>query len=417
MTLTAEVHDADRVVFLDNLRYLMVLLVVVLHASVSYCNMVPWWAVLDKASVAMDLFLVGSDIFLMPVLFFIAGYFGVSSFQRHGAKNFIKKKFKRLGVPLLISAPIAGCLFAYTHHYTRGSLGTDPGLWHHWTNYMVSAFKFHIGLIPDINHFSHSHLWFMSTLLFFFLVFVVIRSMLPRKANNGEQPSPTAVTNRKIYIPMILVVLGSTLSLVVGTSIFASPENPQPWFIFANLIQFQPHRVVMYALYFGLGVYAFHAQWFSIKQFPGHLWLWSTLTVVFFIAYIGILKQMMAAFSPGLLVTWLSLHCICCMTILATLLKFAVHRWNRPNLLDSMLAANSYHIYILHFIVTFLLQLLMLQWTDGPVLVKFSIVSLAAIMISLGLSHYLFRPYPVRSIVGVAVGFIIALAVVNPAAV
>ena len=417
MVVAAKVNDANRVVFLDNLRYLMVLLVVVVHAATSYSIFVPWWAVRDTTSIAMDVILVGLDIFLMPVLFFIAGYFGVSSFRRHGAKTFLKKKLKRLGVPLLVSAPITGCLFAYIYHYTRGSLGIDAGLWSHWRGYMASALEFHIGQIPAIRYFSHFHLWFMSVLLFFFVLYTIISLMTHRTTNAEQQPSPIIATDKTIYVPMGLVVLGSTLSLITGTLLFATPENPEPWFTIANLVQFQPHKLVMYALYFGLGVYAFHAQWFSQNRFPGRLWVWTVLAICFFIIKLVLLKQMMTAFSRELLMLWLLVHSICCITALASLLRFSVRHWNRPRLLDSILSNNSYHIYITHFIVTFLLQLLLLQWTDGPVLMKFGLVSIASIMVSLGLSHYFFKPYAVRAVVGLAVGFGIALAIVHPGAV
>lgn len=415
METTPSLKYSNRVIFMDNLRYLMVLLVVVLHASVSYCNLVPWWAVRDRTSTAMDILLVGLDIFLMPVLFFIAGYFSIPSFRCYGAGKFIKKKFKRLGIPLLISAPITGCLFAYIYHTTRGSLGSDSSLLGHWLIYLGTALEFHIGQIPAINHFSHSHLWFMSVLLFFFLLYALLRSMRPRKTVSGTRPSAAAIS-KNILATFAIVGLGSALSMVVGTFVFARPENPEPWFIIANVVQFQPHKLIMYALYFGMGIYAHRTHWFSFGSFPGNIAIWSLSSLVLFIAMLVTLKEMMSNFSPGLLMVWLLMRSFCCLSILGMFLTFSVRRWNRPGRLDALLSANSYHIYILHFIVVLLLQLMLLQWTQGPVLIKFCIVSVAAIAASLGLSHYLFKPYPVFGTTMVYVLFSIGLVMWHPAA-
>jgi len=45
LAMTPSTKEPSRILFLDNLRYLMVLLVVVLHAATPYSNFVPWWAV------------------------------------------------------------------------------------------------------------------------------------------------------------------------------------------------------------------------------------------------------------------------------------------------------------------------------------------------------------------------------------
>ena len=50
----------------------MVLLVVVLHAAISYGKFVPWWFVKDAgSSVFFDILMLTLDSFLMPVLYFI----------------------------------------------------------------------------------------------------------------------------------------------------------------------------------------------------------------------------------------------------------------------------------------------------------------------------------------------------------
>ena len=48
-------ESADRVVFFDNIRYLMVLLVVVLHSALGYSNNASCWTVNDENSILKSL--------------------------------------------------------------------------------------------------------------------------------------------------------------------------------------------------------------------------------------------------------------------------------------------------------------------------------------------------------------------------
>ena len=74
--------STDRLFFFDNIRYLTVMLVVVLHSACGYSNYMPHWLVNDANSIFFDYLLVILGVFLMPVLFFIAGYFTLPSLQK-----------------------------------------------------------------------------------------------------------------------------------------------------------------------------------------------------------------------------------------------------------------------------------------------------------------------------------------------
>lgn len=43
----ADNTKSTRVVFLDNLRYLMIVLVAIYHSVAAYATVAPWWAVHD----------------------------------------------------------------------------------------------------------------------------------------------------------------------------------------------------------------------------------------------------------------------------------------------------------------------------------------------------------------------------------
>ena len=67
----------NRLVFFDNLRFLIVLFVVLQHSGNAYSNL-EWWPVVDnKTSMAVKWLNAFIDAFAMPLLFYIAGYFAV----------------------------------------------------------------------------------------------------------------------------------------------------------------------------------------------------------------------------------------------------------------------------------------------------------------------------------------------------
>ena len=111
--------SGPRIYFLDNLRTGIILLVVVFHAAMAYMNYVPeWWYVIDTERVlAADIFVIWADIFIMPVMFFIAGYFAIQSLARHSTGAFWRAKGRRIGIPwvagsMLLAPPIAYIMIA-----------------------------------------------------------------------------------------------------------------------------------------------------------------------------------------------------------------------------------------------------------------------------------------------------------------
>ena len=395
----------------------MVLLVVILHSAASYSNLVPWWCVREanEVSAFFDALLLFFDVFLMPVLFFIAGYFAISSFQKKGVWLFLRRKFRCLGLPLLIGIPLMSPVFPYIYHYTRNSLFNDMSFWESWLNYMKSAGDLRIGTIYTVDQFSHFHLWFMSLLLFFFIIFALYAGK--KRWHEASIPihSSGDISEKSVLIMLAGVGGISTLSAFVANLIFASPANPEPWVSVANVLQFQPVKVVSYLLYFGMGICAFYGNWFTDNKIPGHPAIWILSCVLLSCCLMAILKHLMASFSITLLFIFLLVRSFLCVSFLCAFTLWAARHWNRPSHFDSLLALNSYHIYITHFIIVILLQLLLTGWTNGQVLIKFGMISLASILISYGISHYAIRPYPRLSVAGIYAVFIIILTTLHPA--
>ena len=408
--------NSDRISFLDHLRYLMVLLVVVLHAAISYSNFGPWWSVKEanESSVFFDVVLLLFDVFPMPILFFIAGYFAIPSFRKKGRRLFLGRKFKRLGLPLLLTIPLISPLFGYIHHYTRHGYSSLFGFGEYWLDYMKSALDFRVKILTSVDQFSHSHLWFMSLLLFFFILFAVLaRNPLQRKPA-GPKDTPETASHGSILALLAGVGFLTMLSTFIADSIFANPSNPDPWVSIANVLQFQPGKVISYALYFGMGAYAFHKKWFVAKELPGRLSLWTVLSILLSLCYLAALKHLLDSASIGIYLLFLFVKSFFCVSSFMAFTIWAHLHWTRPSRIDALLASNSYFIYITHLFIVIILQLVLSFWSGGPALVKFGMIVVASVFISCGISQYALRPHPRLTVIGIYAVWIIVIGSFHP---
>lgn len=91
----APARETDgRLHFLDHLRAVAILLVIGLHAGITYMVAPPpWWYVLAaENSLAFMVLLLLMDVPIMPALFFVAGFFTYPSLEKHGPARFLHQK-------------------------------------------------------------------------------------------------------------------------------------------------------------------------------------------------------------------------------------------------------------------------------------------------------------------------------------
>jgi glucan biosynthesis protein C len=403
----AQNENYNHILFLDNLRYLLVLLVVVLHATFAYSKFVPWWCVkeLSDSTVIFDTLLLLLNIFLMPSLFFIAGYFATPSYLKNGASVFISKKIKRLGLPLLIAIPIISPTFSYIYSFKSIEISAAA----FWANYMDSALNFDVKIMDWTSHFNHAHLWFLSLLLFFFVIYVVIAKL---KATIGENNNTSTRKATKTFNPIVLFALVTFLSAVstgIAKIIFPNTSGSAPWVSIGNLLIFDPSRIVSYALYFAMGVYAYQKKWFFDIKIPGSSTQWFVLCILSSVSFVFILNTLIAKPSFVVSILFLISKSLLCIFYLSTMLILAHNYWNSPSRLNQLLAANSYNIYILHLLILIIIQLLLKNWAEGFLFIKFCVVSIATIFLSYTLSQYALRSYPRLTVMGIYAIFITLL--------
>ena len=416
----------NRLAFFDNLRYLMVLLVLVFHSGASYGSLIAFWPYHDpNPSEFIDHIMPLFDVFMMSILFFIAGYFALPSLQKKGGRHFLEGKFKRLGIPWLVVTILVLPVLDYIHCYIQSlGKGLSPrNFGTHWWLSIKKITEFHIGpmrmseYLDMTEHFYQRHMWFLSLLLLFFVVFWMLYEAREKWSRVSERPiREEAASNRSVYVALSLVGLLNVLLFALVKFLLSSPADPfdMVWRSLGNLIQFETAKLAFYAPYFCLGIYAYSKKWFTSGNDFGRPWVWGLICFLLMVANMLVGRSMIRAVEPsmGLQLSFVVLYPLWTLSFLGMFTAFASRRWNHATPLSRELGANSYNMYLVHYVFVMLLPLLLSAWAGAPVLVKFGIVALSTVLLSYGISKYVIKQYPRFVVIGL-VGLNVLLVVVT----
>ncbi|UCF05238.1 MAG: acyltransferase family protein [bacterium] len=137
-----ETTKDNRIYWLDNLRTFMIFLVVLLHAGLVYerRGFGAFFWIVDDPSTNNVSEIINSiiDIFVMPTVFFISGYFTPLSMKNKKGWAFLSSRFKRLMIPWIIAVltlmPLYKIIFLYSRNLPQQSWTT----YFHWNNGIFS---------------------------------------------------------------------------------------------------------------------------------------------------------------------------------------------------------------------------------------------------------------------------------------
>jgi len=91
-----------RMAFFDNLKVLMMIMVIVHHVGQAYGPICSWWPVMEpEGAEILGPFFRVNRTFGMSLFFMIAGYFTARSCEKHGPASLARNRLQRLGIPLL----------------------------------------------------------------------------------------------------------------------------------------------------------------------------------------------------------------------------------------------------------------------------------------------------------------------------
>ena len=405
MNHVAEI-DRERLPFFDNLRTLMVIMVLIFHAGASYSSAVLFWPFHDKSpSRFVDILMLLADTFMMSILFFIAGYFALQSARKNDGWAFLKGKLKRIGLPWLLATVLVLPVLDYIHYsaQTGAGGGTVRSYGTHWLFSMQKIAEFHVGWI-DMNsyidmtqQFYQRYLWFLSLLLLFFMVFIAIYSWTKNKTGkSGNAIINQSASKTSVYVALTITGLGIIILFAIARFALYPEFMGKGWFSLGNIIQFQIGKLIIYAFFFGLGSYALYKSWFIDNRDFGRPWIWGLSCILLFSGNIYVMMNLSGAVSPGLgfKVVFVIIYPLWTLSFLGFFTMLALKRWNFTTPLNRDLAAHSYNMYLIHYVIPVIMPLLLSFWVTGPTVLKFLIVALVTVVLSYGFSRYILKPHP-----------------------
>jgi len=345
--------NKERLFFLDNLRTFLIFLVVVYHAGLVYEAsgiVASFWVVDDPStSVLPGLLNLILDIFIMPTIFFISGFFTPSSLERRGSLQFLKAKFRRLMVPWIVAVftliPFYKFVFLYSRDLAQES----------WTTY----FHFSNGI------FSMSWLWFLPTLFLFDCLYVLLRKL----------NLPTAkLTLSRAVAAVFLVGFGYTVVVSVLGWI-GWTKTP--------LIDFQNERLLPYFLVFMLGSLCHRLEIFNTTKRNMKLyiavnataWIPINIYIVVLINFFLRPGEYIVSERVDVLLLWFGFH-LSMLSLLYCAVTTFKYFFNRQGWLGRELGKLSYNVYIIHIAVMGPIAVALLK-ADIPAILKYPILALA----------------------------------------
>ncbi len=363
--------EKGRLLFIDNLRIVLVTLVILVHLSITYGGAGGWYLQGQAdpfSSAVLTLFNASSQAFFMGLLFLISGYFTPGSYARKGPRLFLKDRLLRLGIPLVCYDTVVHpllCVFLKA----VGVYGGEQTIGRYLLSYYTS---FHMGRGP---------LWFVEALLFFAGGYVLWR----RVRGPCHRPRP-ARTVRDRHLVILAVLLGLATFMV-------RLWRPIGWAF--EPLNLQVPFFVQYITLFILGILAWHHGWLSgIPARMGRRWLAvGLIAIVVVLPALFVLgggpRGKIEAFRGGphwqsfALSLWEQTVCVSLMVGLPIWFRERFNRQSRPARAAS---DSAYTAYIIHapVIVVFAVAL---RAVPLPALPGFILAALVTVPLCFSLAH------------------------------
>jgi glucan biosynthesis protein C len=348
----AERLRTERIAAFDYLRSFGVLLVLLHHAALAYVTFgflnptdptATFSPIVDSAKWAgFDVIVLLNDTFFMPLLFFVSGLFVWRSLERRGAARFLRGRLIRLGIPFLIGVVV---LIPVAYYPTMLEIGLVYGVHQSFGEFWIDFAQ--RGFAPS------GPLWFVWLLLAFDCL-AALSYLAFRRAGGGSNRRSTSVLDNSLLFALALIGLSFAAYLPMRGA-FA----PSQW-LGIGPFRMEIVRVFVYLVYFAAGV-AIGARGLERGAFRGdgpfakRWWAWMLAGLLSYAALaLAFVLAPQSALARYLLVVEMALVVL---GLTSVFVRFA--RRHVP-ILDS-LSANSYGIYLIHYLVVIWLQYAVLR--------------------------------------------------------
>jgi glucans biosynthesis protein C len=377
-----QTKTATRLLFIDNIRVFLTLLVILHHLMIIYTGAGSFLYTEGRqdtiSAVLGAWFCAVNQAYFMGFFLLIAAFFVPGSYDRKGAWPFFKDRLIRLGIPLVVYSWIISPLtWSVINYVTRGQAMS-------WEQFIPGAGGTLIGNGP---------LWFVEVLLVFTAVYVAWRRLF--RPNAPVSPVKTDSTFPRSKAIVLFAVLLAAVSFVIRL------WHPTGWEF--SLLNLQFPFFAQYIALFVVGLIAYRRNWLaSLSDSTGKRWLAVAIVLIMLFIPLALAGGAMESDEPfrgGLYwqamayALWESLLCVSMCIGLTYLFR---RYFNRQGRLAKFLSPNAYTAYIIHApIITF--TALALRNVEVYPLLKFGLAALIALPLCFVLSNLIRKlPYADR---------------------
>lgn len=358
----------ERLFYIDNLRLLMIVFVVMHHLAVTYSGFGSWYYLevshLDILSTIWFAFYLSfQQGYFMGLLFLLAGYFAVESFDRKGFGRFVRDRFKRLVIPSLIY------MLVITPFIGLAEIGGKP------TDFSIVKFLSGTGVM-----------WFAVALFVFSLIYALMRLIIrPLGDSSKKQLKPSFIN------AVILILTISVFAFLIRTV--------QP--IGTNTLNMQLCYFASYIALFIVGIKAHRNDLFiRLGYKTGKRWLIFGIILSFFVWLVVVSASdksgNAAAISGGF--TWQSAVFSIWESFVAVAMSIGLiavfrEKFNRQSKMIKTLSNNSFTVYMFHPPIIVAVSLLFRTVIFYPIM-KWVILCIICVPLCFVVTHFIIRRIP-----------------------
>jgi glucan biosynthesis protein C len=373
----AQPRAAGRLFFIDNIRVLLTIQVLLFHLMIIYAGVGSWFYEEGREDFITGAlgawFVTVSQAFFMGLFMLVSAYFVPGSYDRKGPRRFLKDRLVRLGIPLAVYSWLLRPVLVYL--YLRTVQGWQLSWWHYFPS---EYFKSNAVL-------GAGPLWFIETLLIFSILYVVWQLLSGRRR---ARPAPETRFPSNLAIGLFALLLGLAGFLV-------RLWRPIEWSF--EPLNLQLPFFAQYIALFVLGLVAYRRNWLaSLSDAAGRLWLGIGLLMILLFWPLALAGDMATSLEPFLggwhwqalaYALWESFLCLgMCIGLI-----YAFRRYRQgQGRLARFVSRNAYAAYLVHGPVITIMALAARDVMLHP-LVKFGLASLVAVPLCFGLSSLIRR--------------------------
>jgi glucan biosynthesis protein C len=383
--VSARAKATGRLVFVDNIRVLLTILVILFHLMITYAGTGDWYYTEDRQDLITGAlgawFLAVNQAYFMGLFLLISAYFVPGSYDRKGAGRFLKDRLIRLGIPLALYSWIIRPMLVYLDPVKSPS--PRPPFWDFLTgHYFV-----------DQAILGSGPLWFIEILLLFSALYALWRLLArPRSTAASAVESRFPSSGRIALTALLMGIAGFLVRLGL----------PMGWNLEVLNLQFP--FFVQYIVLFVLGLIAYRRNWLlGLPDRVGRLWLGIAggLILLFWLLLLGggAIDQGFDAFGGGwhwqalAYALWESYLCLAmCIGLIYLYRRYG----DRQGRMMRFLSRNAYTAYLIHEVLIVMLGYAARDLMVYPLL-KWVLVALAALPLCFGLGSLIRKlPYADR---------------------